>query len=460
MREKQMKVFDSDNLWKSIFQMVVPSLIVIVVMLLYNMADMVFVGQTGETVQVAAVSVVGPVFSLLMAFAMLLSGGGMVLISRDLGAKSYAHAKMVSSLCMWGAIISGVIAGILIIVFRYPILKFLGATADMEEYAISYMVILALGAPFLMISNLLGQLLRAEGAMTDGLIGNILGTLLNLILDPIFILGFHMGVTGAAIATVIGNAAATLYYLNYFRKKAVVLNLNPANAIKQPFYIFSIMALGLPNAVSTLLSGFAGSFANQLLSKYGSDAIAANAAAGRVNMIIVMVLMGICMGAQPLISYNYGAKNMKKISGVLKRLAVLVVVFGGVTTLLVIVFRAPVIGLFLKDKEVAQTAEGMLSIIMLSSPFLGFFYLSTNFLQSVGKAIQATLLSVFQKGLFLIPLLFLLESIIGFDGIRWAYVAADMLSVVIALSLFVIGWKKLTHQDKVAKFEKREKLAS
>ena len=177
-------------------------------------------------------------------------------------------------------------------------------------------------------------------------------------------------------------------------------------------------------------------------------------------MIIVMVLMGICMGAQPLISYNYGAKNMKKISGVLKRLAVLVVVFGGVTTLLVIVFRAPVIGLFLKDKEVAQTAEGMLSIIMLSSPFLGFFYLSTNFLQSVGKAIQATLLSVFQKGLFLIPLLFFLESIIGFDGIRWAYVAADMLSVVIALSLFVIGWKKLTHQDKVAKFEKREKLAS
>lgn len=460
MQEKQMKVFESDNLWKSIFQMVVPSLIVIVVMLLYNMADMIFVGQTGETVQVAAVSVVGPVFSLLMAFAMLLSGGGMVLISRDLGAKSYAHAKMVSSLCMWGAIISGVISGVMIILFRYPILHFLGSTADMEQYAVNYMVTLALGAPFLMVSNLLGQLLRAEGAMTDGLIGNLLGTILNLILDPIFILGLHMGVTGAAIATVIGNAAATLYYLNYFRKKAVVLNLNPANAVKQPFYIFSIMALGLPNAVSTLLSGFAGSFANQLLSKYGSDAIAANAAAGRVNMIIVMVLMGICMGAQPLISYNYGAKNMKKISGVLKRLAVLVVVFGGVTTLLVIVFRAPVIGLFLKDKEVAQTAEGMLSIIMLSSPFLGFFYLSTNFLQSVGKAIQATLLSVFQKGLFLIPLLFFLESIIGFDGIRWAYVAADMLSVVIALSLFVIGWKKLTHQDKVAKFEKREKLAS
>ena len=460
MKEKQMKVFESDNLWKSIFQMVVPSLIVIVVMLLYNMADMIFVGQTGETVQVAAVSVVGPVFSLLMAFAMLLSGGGMVLISRDLGSKNYTHAKMVSSLCMWGAIISGVISGVMIILFRYPILHFLGSTADMEQYAVNYMVILALGAPFLMISNLLGQLLRAEGAMTDGLIGNILGTVVNLVLDPIFILGLHMGVVGAAIATVIGNATATFYYLRYFKKKAVVLNLKPSYALKQPFYIFSIMALGLPNAVSTLLSGFAGSFANQLLSKYGSDAIAANAAAGRVNMIIIMVLMGICMGAQPLISYNYGAKNIKKISGVLKRLAALVVVFGGATTILVIAFRGPVIGLFLKDKEVASVAEAMLSIIMLSSPFLGFFYLSTNFLQSVGKAMQATLLSVFQKGLFLIPLLFVLEAFMGFDGIRWAYVAADMLSVVIAVFLFVVGWKKMMEKDQLVPFSKEEKLAS
>ncbi len=460
MQEKQMKVFESNNLWKSIFQMVVPSLIVIIVMLLYNMADMIFVGQTGETVQVAAVSVVGPVFSLLMAFAMLLSGGGMVLISRDLGAKSYTHAKMVSSLCMWGAIISGVISGVMIILFRYPILHFLGSTSDMEQYAVNYMVILALGAPFLMVSNLLGQLLRAEGAMTDGLIGNILGTVVNLVLDPIFILGLHMGVVGAAIATVIGNAAATFYYLRYFKKKAVVLNLKPSYALKQPFYIFSIMALGLPNAVSTLLSGFAGSFANQLLSKYGSDAIAANAAAGRVNMIIIMVLMGICMGAQPLISYNYGAKNIKKISGVLKRLAALVVIFGGATTLLVIAFRGPIIGLFLKDKEVASVAEGMLSIIMLSSPFLGFFYLSTNFLQSVGKAMQATLLSVFQKGLFLIPLLFVLEFVLGFDGIRWAYVAADMLSVVIAVFLFVLGWKKMMEKDRLVHFSKEEKLAS
>ncbi len=126
---------------------------------------------------------------------------------------------------------------------------------------------------------------------------------------------------------------------------------------------FTVMALGLPNAISTLLSGFANSFANQLLSKYGSDFIAANAAAGRVNMIITMILMGICMGAQPLIAYNYGAGNVKKMSGVIR------------------------------DPQVASLSESILSILMISSPFLGFFYLGTNFLQATGEEMKATVIS-------------------------------------------------------------------
>ena len=448
MEEKQLKVFESDNLWKSIFKMVVPALIAILVMLIYNMADMIFVGQTGVTAQVAAVSVVGPVFNIIMAVAMLISGGGTVIISKDLGAKDMEHARMVSSVCMWAAIIFGVIAGGLIILFHRPLLGFLGATSDIREYAKQYMIILALGSPFLLISNMLSQVLRAEGAIKDALIGNLMGTMLNIILDPIFILSLNMGVVGAAIATVIGNISATVYYMIYMKRKAVVLNMEPKYALSNPLYIFSVMALGLPNASSTLLSGLSASFSNQLLAKYGSDAIAANAAAGRVNLIIVMILMGISMGAQPLISYNYGAGNIKKLSGVIKRIIILNVSVGAVTTAAVIGLRSAVIGLFLKDPSVAATAESILAIIMISSPFLGFFYLGTNFLQATGDAMKATLMSVLQKGLLLIPALFVFEYLYGFMGIRIAYVIADLGSVIIACVFLITGWKKIVRKSK------------
>ena len=446
MNEKQKELFESDNLWKSILSMVIPALLAILVMLVYNMADMVFVGQTGETAQVAAVSIVGPVFNLIMAVAMLLSAGGTVIISKDLGAKDEEHARLISAVCIWGAVILGILSTAIIIGFSKPLLIFLGTTTDTYTYAKTYMIILAVGAPFLLVSNMLGQLLRAEGAVKDGLIGNLAGTVVNIILDPIFILGFGMGVSGAAIATVLGNIVATVFYLRYMNKKAVVLNMKPSYAIKKPMLIFSVMAFGLPNAVSTVLSGFANSFANQLLSGYGSDSIAANAAAGRINLIIVMVLMGICMGAQPLISYNYGAGNLNKLAGIMKRILILCISVGAVTTGIVIAFRGMAIGLFLKDASVAAVAERIVTLLMLSSPFLGLFFLSTNFLQATGRAVGATVISSLQKGALLIPLLFLLESFFGFYGVIYAYVAADFSSVVIAVFALVINWINVKRQ--------------
>ncbi|MCR4675396.1 MAG: MATE family efflux transporter [Lachnospiraceae bacterium] len=448
MKDKQIEVFESDNIWKSIFSMVGPALIAILVMLVYNLADMIFVGQTGETAQVAAISVVSPIFNMIMAVAMLISGGGSVIIARDLGSKDIEHAKMSASLCMWGAVICGMISGAIIIAAHNPLLVFLGATEDIAEYAKDYMIILALGAPFLLITNMLAQLLRAEGAVKEGLIGNLLGTIINIILDPIFILGFHMGVIGAAVATVLGNMIATIYFAYYLKKKAIVVNMSPFYAKKNPIYIFPIMSLGLPNAISTLLSGLANSFANQLLGKYGSDSIAANAAAGRVNMIIVMVLMGICMGAQPLISYNYGADKIKKLAGVMKRLIILTVGVGVVTTVFVILYRGSIIGLFLKAEEVAKMAEDILTILMISSPFLGFFFLATNFLQATGKVVQATIISAMQKGLVLIPALYILEKLLGFLGIRLAYVTADFISIITGSILLILAWRSisLTHE--------------
>ncbi len=448
MKNDQTGVFESDRLWASIFKMVIPTLIAILVMLVYNMADMIFVGQTGVTAQVAAISVVGPVFSMIMAVALLISGGGSVLISKDLGANDTEHAKTVSSLCMWTAIILGILSGAGIILFRDSLLGVLGATPDIMDHARKYMVILALGAPFMMVSNMLAQVLRAEGAVKDALMGNLAGTVVNIVLDPIFILTLDMGVSGAAIATVLGNIVSTAFYGRYMMKKAVVLNMNPSYALKKPLYIITIMSVGLPNAISTLLSGVSGSLVNQLLSKYGSDPIAANAAAGRVNMIIVMILMGICMGAQPLIAYNYGAGNTRKLAAIMKRLVLLTAGVGLLTTIGVVSAKHTIIGLFLKEAEVAGMAEHILTIIMVSSPFIGAFFLGTNFLQATDNAMKATVISVLQKGLLLTPALFILDHLYGLSGIWWANMVADFAAVLIAVSFMISGWMKISKIDK------------
>ena len=153
------------------------------------------------------------------------------------------------------------------------------------------------------------------------------------------------------------------------------------------------------------------------------------------------------MGTQPLISYNYGAGNIKKLSGVIKRLIILTVATGAVTAVLVVALRRPVIALFLKDTAVALTAESILMILMISSPFLGFFYLATNFLQATGKAMHATIISALQKGVLLIPLLFILEYLYGFTGIRLAYVVADFGAVIISCIFMAVGWKRINRMS-------------
>ncbi len=218
MTEKQQELFESKSVWNAIFTMSVPAMVTMVVMILYNMADMYFVGRTGDTVQVAAVSLVGPVFSIMMAVGSMLGGGACALIARTLGEKNTEEVHLYSSLCCWGGICFGVIFGGAVLILREPLLTFLGSNAEMRPYASVYLTFLALGAPIMIFATAGGNVLRAEGAVKQSMFSNLLSTVTNIILDPIFILNLKLGVGGAAIATVIGNIAAAVYLIIYFRK--------------------------------------------------------------------------------------------------------------------------------------------------------------------------------------------------------------------------------------------------
>ena len=201
--------------WEAIFSMGIPSLISVLVMIIYNMADMYFIGFLNDYTQVAAVSLIMPVFSIMTAVSMLLGNGGCTLIAQALGAGEKKRARSYMSLCIWTAILLGVIIAGLIIVFSNPLLKFLGTNEEMWQYARNYMLILAVGSPAMLLNYEIACLVRGEGAIKPGLIANFVSTGMNILLDPVLILGVKMGVSGAALATVLSNVIGIVYLIWY-----------------------------------------------------------------------------------------------------------------------------------------------------------------------------------------------------------------------------------------------------
>ena len=445
-------LFRDKPVWKAIFSLAIPSVLTILIMVIYNMADMFFIAMLGEDAQVAAVAVVGPVFNLATAVATMLGAGGCAVIANFLGAGKREDARTVCSLCVWCAILFGAIFTASMLIATDPILHYLGATEDMSGFAGTYLRVLAVGSPVMLFSVTMGSVVRAEGLILPGMLSNIVGTVTNIILDPILILWLNMGVTGAATATVIGNLLASAMLVFFTRKKSNILTFSPKPALRRPTLLFHTAAVGLPNGISSILSGFASTFSNQILSAYGSGVIAAMAAAGRATMVITMIQMGICMGVSPLLAYNYGAKNIPRLKEILRKTSLLTFCFGLAATVGCFAGRDMLIGLFLKDSANAAIGKQMMFWLLIASPFLGFYYLSSNFLQAAGNAFLATVISVLRQGALLIPCLYGMHALMGLTGVAAAHTVSDVISVIAALSCLLLQYRKINHRQPKTSF--------
>ena len=242
--------------WKAIFSMGIPSLISVLVMIIYNMADMYFIGFLNDYTQVAAVSLIMPVFSIMTAVSMLLGNGGCTLIAQALGAGEKKRARSYMSLCIWTAILLGVIIAGLIIVFSNPLLKFLGTNEEMWQYARNYMLILAVGSPAMLLNYTIACLVRGEGVIKPGLIANFVSTGMNILWDPVLILGVKMGVSGAALATVLSNVIGIVYLIWYKMHHEMILTFNPKPARESVRHLGRVFALGFPRDEKLLKDAF------------------------------------------------------------------------------------------------------------------------------------------------------------------------------------------------------------
>ena len=377
----------------------IPTIVIMLVMVIYNMADTYFIGKTGDPCKIAAVSLCGPVFSILSGLGTLLGSGGCTVVSLSLGKKEYGRIKECTSMCCYGSLVIGLIFTAAVLMNLTGISSAIGANEDTLEYTCTYLRILAFGGPVILFGNVFNNLIRADGSAKQSMISNSLGTIVNIILDPVLILGFGMGVAGAAAATVIGNAVSFLYLLWYVTKKQKAFSLNIRDLSLKKEIILPIVALGLPLACSTIMMSFSHMFMNHILAGYGSVTVAASGVAGKVSMVVSMVAMGLCMGLQPAISYNCGAGEYKRMYQIIRNLGILTVVVGSLMTAGCLIGKNTLVAVFIEHKEVIALGEKMVTASMLIGPFYGLYQLCTTFLQSTGKASYATVVALLDKGI-------------------------------------------------------------
>ena len=311
-------VFAHLPLPKAILRLAVPTMAGNLVTILYNLADTFFVGQTGDEFQVAAVTLTSPVFMALTALGILFGIGGGSFISRQLGERKPENACKASALCFWGSLGLGVLflgAGLLLLP---QLVTLLGASAETYAFTLDYLRIILLGSPAILLSNTLGQLIRAEGAAKHTMLGMMLGTVVNIALDPLFIFTLRMGVAGAALATVLSNLLSVAYYVRYFLRKSACLSVSPRLLSPDGYICKSILLIGVPAFINNILITVAQILLNNHAAAYGDDVVAALGIVSRTTSLPVLLLIGLAQGVQPLIAYNYAAGNRKRLTGTMK----------------------------------------------------------------------------------------------------------------------------------------------
>lgn len=451
MKKMSLEEYNAMPVKSAIFQNALPAMCTMLLALVYNLADTLFIGMTHDPIQLAAISLTSPLFMMFSAVSNIFGMGGTSVISRAMGQKRAEYSKKVSSFCMWTAVGIGVILAAVFCIFAEPILNVLGASADTLPHASSYLVIVAFSAPFSMISGTFSKILTAEGQPKKAMIGISAGNLLNIILDPIFILGFHWDVAGAAIATLISNVIAAGYYLWYFLSKKSSLSISIKDYSAKDKICSSVLSIGVPAALGSIVMGVSVMVVNNLMAGYGDMALAGSGVATKVAMVTGMLCIGVGQGVQPLLGYCVGAKQWKRYKETFRFALVFALVVGVIMTGLCYIFTDQLVGMFLTDSNAFDYAFRFTRILLTTSALFGIFYVFQNSLQAMGAAVSALIVNISRQGLIYIPMIYVMNSILGVNGILWAQPVADVLSLILAVILYYISYgKKIRQSDGIA----------
>jgi multidrug efflux pump len=444
---KSLEIYDKMPVGKAILKNALPAVIAMLMTLIYNLADTFFIGQTDDAYQVAAVSLSTPVFLIFMAIGTIFGAGGTSVISRAFGKGEKEYAGKVGAFCMWSCIGLGIILTVLMLVFMDPLLKLIGASSHTWDYTKTYLTIVSCCGVFSLLSSCFSNIQRAEGQATRAMVGQLIGNLTNMLLDPLFISCFHWGVAGCALATFIGETAGGLFYLIYYIRGKSTLDVSLKNFSTKNKVASNVFAIGVPAALGALLMSVAQIIMNAKMAAYGDMAVAGIGVAMKIVMITGMISMGIGQGIQPLLGYCTGAKNFKKFKAYFRYSMIIATVLGTILTLLCYLFIDQLVSAFLSEHAAFDYAVEFSKILLCTGPLFGMFYVITNALQAMGAGVASLIANISRQGLVYIPMLFILDVFFGVDGLVWSQPVADVISFVVGVIMYIVVAKKVIHDQ-------------
>ena len=433
--DRRIYILSREKPAKAVISLGVPLIAGMFIMVLYNLVDTYFIGLMDDDYRLAAVNLAYPVMMITVAVSNTVGAGASSLIARSLGAGDTERAERTLTT---GFVLTGINSLVVTsagLIFLSPIVSALGAQSNTFDYTSEYVSVLLIGSVLTMGSYTAGALLRSEGSVKISVIGMMLGTLANIALDPLFIFTFGMGIRGAAIATVLGNGISlgtSLFF--YFRGKTLLRPrlrfIRPAAAIvKEIFWV------GIPAALETLLTSAAYIINNNLAVGYGELTVAAMGVAQKIMTLGNYIYQGFASGAQPLMGYNYGAKNYKRMLAVL-RSGIIVVSLTELAVMTVYgIFAPELIGIFSDTDEVVRIGARVLRTLMCILPFVGATSMSRMSFQAMGKPQFAFVITLIRQLFLYVPLLLILNSIFGFGGIIWAQPVTEVIMMTVSVTL-------------------------
>ncbi len=443
-KASSLEIFETMAVPRAVMKLAIPAIVAVLFTMIYNLADTFFIGMTNSDYQVAAVSLCTPLFMVFTAIGTVFGMGGSSVISRAMGAGKMEYVKKVCSFCMWAGLVVGVVVLIVYYIFMNPLLTMLGTSADTRQYAMNYLQMIAIAGPFAIIPSAFANIIRCEGKSMIAAVGMIGGNVLNIILDPVFILACGMGTRGAGLATLLSMLTATIYYVVYFmRSKDSLLSIRIKDFSMKERIVPNVLSIGIPACLGSVMITVSTIIEQSMMARYGDLPLAAVGIALKVLMIATMIAGGIGQGVQSMLGYCVGARTWERFNKTL-RFSLLFALFLCLALAIVcMIWTQPIVNLFLTETDSIGYAVTFSRILLWTSPIAGMFYVCQNTMLAMGIPMQSLILNISRQGFVLIPLLFIMRAVMGMNGILWAQPIADIISFVLAIVLLLTAMKKL-----------------
>jgi putative MATE family efflux protein len=434
-KQSGIELMESAPVGTAIIRLALPMIAAMLAQSIYNMTDMFFIGQTGEPNMVAAVALVFPLFMLSQALGNIFAVGGSSYISRMLGAKQTGEARRTSSVSFYSSFGIGVALAAVLLIFKTPVLRLIGASDATFAYTSDYLSVVTFFLPVAAAGSVLSGQMRSEGATDRAMRAMLIGIVLNIVLDPVFILWLDMGTAGAAWATAAGQLVSFVYGLRYFLSKKTVLSVKPEDCKPNAVMWGQMLSIGVPAGLSNIIMVVSNVLSNRIAAGYGDFVIAGNGVQMRITTIFFMMVFGLAQGYQPFAGFNYGAKNHDRLRKGFKLTLVYATALCIAGSVILRMASDTAIRFFINDGPTIEAGRSIMYAFIWGMPFLGSQVTLMVSFQAFGKSMQALVINLGRQLLFYLPLLYLLNHLFGFSGFVWARPAADILTTSIAAAL-------------------------